>query len=201
PVISVVIPLYNEEKGFQELILRINAVKAQQTFPVEVVLIDDGSTDATPELMKNLALQDADYHCIFLSRNHGHQLALTTGMAFARGSHAVMIMDGDLQDPPELLPRFYQKIEEGYDVVYAIRRKRKESWLKRASYWAFYRIQRAVTEFDIPLDSGDFSMMSRRVVEQMNAMPEQSRFIRGLRSWVGFKQTGLEYERDERHAG
>lgn len=201
PVISVVIPLYNEEKGFQELILRINAVKAQQTFPVEVVLVDDGSTDATPELMKNLALQDADYHCIFLSRNHGHQLALTTGMAFARGTHAVMIMDGDLQDPPELLPRFYQKIEEGYDVVYAIRRKRKESWLKRASYWAFYRIQRAVTEFDIPLDSGDFSMMSRRVVEQMNAMPEQSRFIRGLRSWVGFKQTGLEYERDERHAG
>lgn len=201
PVVSIIIPLYNEEKGFEALILRVNAVKSKQTFPVEVVLVDDGSSDATPELMKNLALQDAAYHCIFLSRNHGHQLALTTGMKFAKGTKAVMVMDGDLQDPPELLDKFYEKIEGGYDVVYAIRKKRKESWFKKISYWAFYRIQRAVTEFDIPLDSGDFSMMSRRVVDEINAMPEQSRFIRGLRSWVGFKQTGLEYEREGRYAG
>lgn len=201
PVISIVIPLYNEEKGFDALIERLNVVKSQQPFPVEVVLVDDGSMDATPDLMKKLALQDPAYHCIFLSRNHGHQLALTTGMRFARGSKAIMVMDGDLQDPPELLPKFYQKIEEGFDVVYAVRKKRKESWFKKFSYWAFYRIQRAVTEFEIPLDSGDFSMMSRRVVDHLNAMPEQSRFIRGLRSWVGYKQTGLEYERDERYAG
>ena len=183
------------------MVIRLNALKDSLQYPIEIVLVDDGSSDATSELMHTLATHDPDYHCIFLSRNHGHQLALTTGMRFARGSKAIMVMDGDLQDPPELLPKFFEKIEEGYDVVYAIRKKRKESWFKKAGYWTFYRIQRAVTEFDIPLDSGDFSMMSRRVVDQINAMPEQSRFIRGLRSWVGFKQTGLEYERDERYAG
>lgn len=201
PEISIVIPLYNEEAVFHELKSRLQNIKNQVDIALEFVLVDDGSKDQTPLLMRQLAMEDASFQCVFLSRNHGHQLAITAGMACARGSKAVMLMDGDLQDPPELVADFYNKINEGYDVVYAVRKKRKESAFKRFSYWLFYRLQRMMTDFDIPLDSGDFSMMSRRVVDIINVMPERSRFIRGIRSWVGFKQIGIEYERDGRAAG
>jgi len=138
---------------------------------------------------------------VFLSRNHGHQIAVSAGMAYASASHAVMIIDGDLQDPPEMVADFYARIREGYDVVYAIRERRKETMLKRALYWSFYRILRSISDTDLPLDSGDFCMMSRRVNDILVSMPERSRYVRGLRTWVGFKQTGIAYDRDKRLAG
>ena len=168
---------------------------------IEIVLIDDGSRDNTAQLMQEIALSDERYHCIFLARNHGHQLALTAGLAHARGTEGVMVIDGDLQDPPELLLEFYPYLQQGNDVVYAVRKKRKEGLLKRAGYFLFYRILKSISYIDIPLDSGDFALMSRRVVNIMNKMPEESRYLRGMRTWVGFKQIGVEYERSERQAG
>ena len=186
---------------FSLLIARLSLVMAQSTKRIEVVLVNDGSRDNTAQLMAALALSDARYHCVFLSRNHGHQLALTAGLASARGTEAIMVLDGDLQDPPELLPDFYAKLGEGYDVVYAVRQKRKESWPKKIGYYLFYRILKSISYIDIPLDSGDFCLMSRRVVDILNQMPEESRYIRGMRTWIGFKQVGLAYERAKRQAG
>ncbi len=168
---------------------------------IEVVLIDDGSKDLTPLLMRQLALTDPRYHCVFLSRNHGHQLALTAGIAAALATEALFIIDGDLQDPPELLPEFYRLFQEGNDVVYAVRKKRKEGFIKKTAYFLFYRALKSISYIDIPLDSGDFSLVSRRVIDIMKKMPEESRYLRGMRSWIGFKQTGYAYERDERAAG
>lgn len=168
---------------------------------IEVVLIDDGSRDNTAQLMQQLALTDDRYHCVFLARNYGHQIALTAGMAAAKGTEALFIIDGDLQDPPELLDEFYAKFQEGYDVVYAVRKKRKEGVFKKTAYFLFYRFMKSISYVDIPLDSGDFSLISRRVANVLNQMPEESRFIRGMRSWIGFKQVGVEYERDARVAG
>lgn len=168
---------------------------------IEVVLIDDGSKDGTGTLMRQLALLDARYHCVFLSRNHGHQLALSAGIASARATEALFIIDGDLQDPPELLPEFYKEYLAGNDVVYAVRRKRKENALKKAGYFLFYRLLKAISYVEIPLDSGDFALISRRVADVLIKMPEESRYLRGMRSWVGFNQKGVEYERDERAAG
>ena len=202
PQISVVIPLYNESEILPLLINRLNSVADGLAQSVEFVLIDDGSKDDTANIMRALALSDARYHAIFLSRNHGHQLALTAGLSAARGTEAVMVIDGDLQDPPELLPAFYEKYaNEGYDVVYAVRQKRKENVLKKTLYFTFYRLLKKISYIDIPPDSGDFCLMSRRVVDILNRMPEESRFIRGMRSWIGFKQVGLPYERDARAAG
>ena len=201
PRVSIVVPLFNESETFPMLIQRLDALSSSLKYKVEIVLVDDGSSDDTPFLMRQLALIDAKYHCIFLARNHGHQLALTSGLAFARASEAIMVIDGDLQDPPELLPKLYSYYLEGYDVVYAIRIKRKEGWLKRTAYHAFYRILSKISYIDIPLDSGDFSLMSRRVVDVLNRMPEESRYIRGMRTWIGFQQIGVEYEREERFAG
>ena len=168
---------------------------------IEIVLVDDGSRDKTAEMMQALALSDERYHSVFLARNHGHQLALTAGLAHARGTEGVMVIDGDLQDPPELLTEFYPYLKQGNDVVYAVRKKRKEGVLKRSAYFLFYRILKSISYIDIPLDSGDFALISRRVVDIMNKMPEESRYLRGMRTWVGFKQIGVEYERSERQAG
>jgi polyisoprenyl-phosphate glycosyltransferase len=201
PQVSVVAPLYNESESFPHLVARLNAVMNASPLRIEIVLIDDGSRDDTALLMRQIALTDARYHCVFLSRNYGHQIALTAGIAAAAGTEALFIIDGDLQDPPELLPDFYAKYREGYDVVYAIRKKRKESWVKRLAYSSFYRLMRSISYVDIPLDSGDFSLISRRVANVLSQMPEESRFIRGMRSWIGFRQVGLEYERDARVAG
>lgn len=201
PQISIVAPLYNETESFPRLVARLNAVMESSPLAIEVVLIDDGSRDDTAVLMQQVALTDSRYQCVFLSRNYGHQIALTAGIAAARGQEALFIIDGDLQDPPELLMEFYQKYQEGYDVVYAVRKKRKENWFKRTAYASFYRMMQSISYVDLPLDSGDFSLISRRVADVLNQMPEESRFIRGMRSWIGFRQTGYEYERDARIAG
>lgn len=201
PQISIIAPLFNETESFPRLVARLNGVMESSPLAIEVVLIDDGSRDNTALLMQQLALTDSRYHCVFLSRNYGHQIALTAGIAAARGSEALFIIDGDLQDPPELLSDFYQKYQEGFDVVYAVRKKRKENWFKRTAYATFYRLMKSISYVDIPLDSGDFSLISRRVADVLNQMPEESRFIRGMRSWIGFRQTGFEYERDARLAG
>ena len=201
PQISIVAPLYNESETFPHLIKRLNKVMDSSDLRIEIVLIDDGSRDKTAEMMQALALSDERYHCVFLARNHGHQLALTAGLAHARGTEGVMVIDGDLQDPPELLTEFYSCLKQGNDVVYAVRKKRKEGFMKRIAYFTFYRVLKSISYIDIPLDSGDFALISRRVVDIMNKMPEESRYLRGMRTWVGFKQIGVEYERSERQAG
>ncbi len=199
--VSLLIPLYNEQETFPALIDRLKNVLNNFKHPTEIVLINDGSTDATPQLMEQVALADDRFQCVFLSRNYGHQFALSAGMQYARATQGIMVLDGDLQDPPELLPEFYNLLQQGNDVVYAIRKKRKEGIIKRLLYWAYYRIMRNISSIHIPLDSGDFCMMSRRVLNQLNAMPERNRYIRGMRSWVGYKQIGYEYNRSEREAG
>lgn len=201
PEVSVIVPLYNEESVFSTLINRLKTLACSLEFAVEFVLVDDGSGDQTPLLMEKLSMEDQNFTSVFLSRNYGHQIAVSAGMQAASGAHAIMIIDGDLQDPPELISEFYQKIKAGYDVVYAVRKKRKEGIIKRTAYWMFYRLLRSISKVEIPLDSGDFCMMTRRVNDTLVAMPEQSRFIRGMRTWVGFSQIGIEYERQKRQAG
>ncbi len=201
PKINFVIPLYNESKVFTALIDRIKNVIDKSPHSIEVILIDDGSKDDTAQLMTALSMQDKRFHAVILSRNFGHQLALTSGLSLVNATNAIMVIDGDLQDPPELVDEFYKHYEQGYDVVYAVRKKRKENIFKRAAYSIFYKILRSISYIEIPLDTGDFSLMSRKVVDTLNAMPEESRFIRGMRSWIGFKQIGIEYNRDEREHG
>lgn len=201
PEISIVIPLYNEEDTFDTLIKRIKELCSSVPFKVEVVLVDDGSSDQTSSLMYNLGLNNSLFTCIFLSKNHGHQLAVSAALANISATKGAFIIDGDLQDPPELLMSFYEKMKEGYDVVYGVRKKRKEKFPKKTLYWLYYRILKYISEIDIQLDSGDFSLISRRVVDYMVLMPEKSRYLRGMRSWLGFKQYGYEYERQARYAG
>lgn len=201
PTLNYVIPLYNEEEVFHKLIVRLNSILDVSQETIQVILVDDGSKDNTASLISKLAQIDCRYIAVLLSRNFGHQIALTAGLAQVTASEAVMVLDGDLQDPPELIEQFYTKLKEGYDVVYAIRQSRKEVWWKQWAYAGFYRLQSKLTNIAIPIDSGDFCLMSRRVVDCLNAMPEESRYIRGMRSWVGFKQTGITYHRDARADG
>lgn len=201
PQISIVIPLYNEEKTFNKLVERITGILNSFEINTQVVLINDGSSDNTPFLMQLQSEKDKRFKSVLLSRNHGHQIAVSAGLYYADAQQAVMIMDGDLQDPPELIKDFYSKLQEGYDVIFAIRKKRKENFILRSAYWLYYRLQRAVSNFNIPIDSGDFCMVSKRVRDIIVSMPEESRYLRGMRSWVGFKQFGYEYDRDERFAG
>jgi polyisoprenyl-phosphate glycosyltransferase len=200
PALSLVIPLYNEGAVFGLLRRRLEAALPLLPAPVEVLLVNDGSSDETGRLMDELCAADARFIGLHLSRNFGHQVAVCAGLDHARGD-AVAVLDGDLQDPPEILPAFYAKLQEGYDVVYAVRRARKENPMLRVLYWGFYRILAALTPMQIPLDSGDFGLMSRRVVDALKGMPERRRFVRGMRSYVGFRQTGLAYDRDERAGG
>ncbi len=201
PQVSIVIPLYNESEVLPHLVERVNKLINASPLKIEVVLVDDGSKDDTAVQIQQLSLTDDRYQCVILARNYGHQLALSAGLAAATGTEAIMIIDGDLQDPPELLSAFYELYKQGNDVVYAIRKKRKEGLLKKVSYHIFYRILRSISYIEIPLDSGDFSLVSRRIVDVLNQMPEESRYIRGMRTWIGFKQIGYEYDRDERQAG
>jgi dolichol-phosphate mannosyltransferase len=199
--ISIIVPLYNEELVFEQLIKRLRSVVSSTDFSCEIILVNDGSSDNTAALIEAICEEDKRFTGIILSRNYGHQLAVSAGMAYVRGKKGAMIIDGDLQDPPELVTEFYKLLENGYDVIYAIRKNRKETFFKKLAYSAYYRLQKKISSFNIPIDSGDFSMLSKRVVETMNEMPEQSRYLRGMRAWVGFKQIGFEYDRDERHAG
>jgi glycosyltransferase involved in cell wall biosynthesis len=198
--ISVVIPLYNEQENIFELYRRLTPTLQTLGSLYEIVFVDDGSGDATPRQLDELALRDPHLSVVHLSRNFGHQAAVSAGLDLARG-HAVMIMDGDLQDPPEVVPQFIQKWREGYEVVYAVRQQRKEGLFKRAGYFAFYRLLNAISDLDIPLDSGDFCLMDRRAVNALKDLPERKRFVRGLRTFIGFRQTGLAYERAAREAG
>jgi glycosyltransferase involved in cell wall biosynthesis len=199
--ISIVVPLYNEEAVFDSLIQRLTSVINNTPFVCEVILVNDGSSDRTAELIEQICAKDHRFTGILLSRNYGHQLAVSAGLMNVRGKKGAMIIDGDLQDPPELVNEFYALLTDGYDVIYAIRKNRKEGFLKKLAYSTYYRLQKKISSFNIPIDSGDFSMLSRRVVDTMNQMPEQSRYLRGMRAWVGFKQIGYEYNRDERQAG
>ena len=199
--ISIIVPLYNEEAVFDQLIQRLINVIEKADFICEVILVNDGSSDNTATLIENICNKDNRFTGVLLSRNFGHQLAVTAGLANVQGKRGAMIIDGDLQDPPELIIDFYELLLAGNDVIYAIRKNRKESFFKKLAYSAYYRLQKKISSFNIPIDSGDFSMLSRRVVDIMNEMPEQSRYLRGMRAWVGFKQIGFEYDRDERQAG
>jgi glycosyltransferase involved in cell wall biosynthesis len=166
----------------------------------ELIFVNDGSHDRTPTILDDLAAADPHVRAVHLTRNFGHQAAITAGLTVARGD-AIAIMDCDLQDPPEVLPDFIAKWQEGYQVVYAIRQKRKEWFGKRLAYWAFYRMLAKISDLKIPLDSGDFCLMDRSALDLLNSLPEKQRFIRGLRTWVGLKQIGVKYERAARQAG
>lgn len=197
-LISVVIPLFNEGENLPELVGRLTSSLEGRHY--ELVMVDDGSSDDTREQLAKLATRRNELKCVSLSRNFGHQAAITAGLQHASGD-AVVVMDGDLQDPPEAIPGLISRWLEGYDVVYAVRQHRKEGPLKRAAYSGFYRILSRLSYLDIPLDSGDFSLMDRRVVDLLNHLPERNRFVRGIRSWVGFQQVGMEIERGARAAG
>jgi glycosyltransferase involved in cell wall biosynthesis len=203
PTLSIVVPLYNEQDNVAPLLERITAIaeRLPGAPAYEIVLVNDGSTDATLERIREQMRRRRGIVLVNLSRNFGHQLAATAGLDHARGE-AVVLMDGDLQDPPELIADFVAKWRDGYDVVYAVRRTRKgESAFKLFTAKLFYRIIKRLTRVDIPVDTGDFRLMSRRVVEALRRSPERHRFLRGLVSWVGFRQIGIEYDRDVRHAG
>lgn len=197
---SIIIPIYNEELTLPELRTRLIAATAALDEPFEVLLIDDGSKDRSFELMKEIHHRDARFKILRLSRNFGHQIAISAGMDLAKGD-AVILMDGDLQDPPELLPQMIARWKEGYDVVYTVKTSRKENRLKRLAFTAFYRILHALSSVKIPMDAGNFSLMDRKVVEVMKQIPERHRYISGLRAWVGFRQIGIEYDRGARFAG
>ena len=201
PRISVAIPLHDEEHVLPELIGRLAAVlDGLQGGPHEIVLVDDGSVDRTFELIRDAAAGDGRVVGIRLSRNFGHQAALTAALETVSGDVTV-IMDGDLQDRPEEIPRFLAEHARGYDVVYAQRTQRKEGLALRGSYFVFYRLLNRFADLEVPVDSGDFALVSRRVVEQLNRLPERHRYLRGLRTWVGFPQTGISVERDRRAGG
>jgi len=202
-LLSILLPAFNESAVLPLVYSRLSALAdtlAGMGLDYELVFVNDGSRDATPEILDGYARSDPRVRAVHLTRNFGHQAAVTAGLSLARGD-VVAIMDCDLQDPPEVLPEFLSRWREGYQVIYAVRRKRKESVLKRAAYWSFYRLLAAISELDIPLDSGDFCVMDRQAVDLLNTLPECQRFIRGLRSWVGLKQIGVEYERDARQGG
>jgi glycosyltransferase involved in cell wall biosynthesis len=198
--LTVVIPLYNEEANLPELHRRVRETLEGRGIAYRLLFVNDGSRDGTLDLLRRLASSDSRIRVLSLSRNFGHQISISAGIAHADGD-VVVVMDGDLQDPPEVIPDLLGKWSEGFDVVYAVRRKRKEGIVKRAAYSVFYRLLRAVSSVEIPLDSGDFSLMDARVVELLRSFPERSRFVRGLRSWVGFRQTEWAYERMARHSG
>lgn len=201
PRVSVAVPLYNEASGIPELLRRIGAALDRLPGgPHEIVLVDDGSTDASLALLEAAAAGDERLVVLSLSRNFGHQAALSAALDQVSGDVTV-VMDGDLQDPPELIPAFLEQYARGYDVVYAQRLRRKEAWWLRLCYFLFYRALRRLSSVAVPVDAGDFGLMSRRVVEQLRQAPERHRFLRGLRSWVGFRQQALPVERQERRAG
>lgn len=201
PTISIILPVYNERENLPELKERLTPILEECAGgSFEVLFVDDGSRDGSDLIIDGFHDRDPRFKAIHFSRNFGHQAALQAGLDAALGD-AIGLMDADLQDPPELLEKFIEHWRQGYDVVYAVRKKRKEAIWKRAAYAAFYRTMKAISEIDVPLDAGDFCLMDRRVVDTLVSLRERNRFLRGLRSWVGFKQIGVEYERDARHAG
>src|SRR5215467_1150628 len=199
--VSIAVPVYNEETIITELVRRIRSVIDELPGgPHEIVIVDDGSTDGSFDLLTRMAAEDSRLIAISLSRNFGHQAALTAALDHVSGD-VVIVMDGDLQDPPEVIPQLLEQYWNGFDVVYAQRAARKENWLLRACYYLFYRGLLLFSNIRMPLDAGDFGLISRRVLDELRALPEHHRYLRGLRSWVGFRQTAVVVERAERLAG
>lgn len=201
PIFTIIAPIYNEIENLPLLYARVREVMEQTGETWELILVDDGSRDGSTEVMRKLAAQDDRVRPVIFARNFGHQIAVTAGMDYSRGD-AVLIIDADLQDPPEVMLELIQKWREGYQVVYAVRKERAgESAFKLKSAALFYRFINKLTDIKIPLDTGDFRLLDRKVVDVMNHMPEKHRFLRGMGAWVGFKQIGVEYNREARHAG
>ena len=201
PVYSIVAPVFNEADSLPEFLARLGEVMKKLGDPWELVIVDDGSKDRTAEIIHQHAAKDKHIQPLLFARNFGHQIAVTAGMDYARGQ-AVILIDADLQDPPELIPELVANWRDGYEVVYAVRKQRQgESFFKRITASAFYRLINRITEIDIPLDTGDFRLMDRRVVDVLNQMREHHRFLRGMSAWVGFSQVGVPYDRAARFAG
>ena len=201
PKYSIVIPIYNEQDVLEELYQRIEAAMDGQDEPWELILVDDGSGDTSAEIIEELHQKDERVKGISFSRNFGFQEAVTAGLEASRGE-AVILADADLQDPPEVFPEMISKWSEGFDVVYGIRTHREgETWFKKLTAKLFYRIIRRITSVEMPVDTGDFRLMDRRIVNTILGMPERNRFLRGMVPWVGFKQAGIYYERQPRYAG
>jgi glycosyltransferase involved in cell wall biosynthesis len=199
-LLSIVVPCFNEEDVIRLTHRRLVDVLGKTGFCLQIVFVDDGSDDGTPDIAAEIAKSDPRVKTVLLSRNFGHQAAVSAGLADADGD-AVVVMDADLQDPPEAVIQMIEKWLQGADIVYGIRTKRKESLLKRAAYSLFYRAYQRLANIDVPVDAGDFSMLDRKVVDIINALPEKNRFFRGLRAWSGFCQVGVAYERQPRAAG
>jgi dolichol-phosphate mannosyltransferase len=200
-LISVIVPIFNEEAVIPELHRRLSAVLTSLAETYEIVYVNDGSRDGSLAQLQGLTAQDRHVRLVDLSRNFGHQIAITAGMDYTKGD-AVVVIDADLQDPPEVIPELIAKWREGYDVVYAVREQRQgESLFKRATAAGFYRLISLITNVDIPIDTGDFRLMSRTAIEGLKRVREKNRFVRGLVAWLGFKQTGVKFVRHERYAG
>jgi polyisoprenyl-phosphate glycosyltransferase len=200
-LLSVVVPMYNEEEVIEVTYRRLKAVLDTLGDTYEIVFVNDGSRDRTSDIVRVICAADMNVKLIEFSRNFGHQIAVTAGMDHASG-RAVVLIDADLQDPPELIVQMVAKWREGFDVVYGRRSERKgESWFKKTTAAAFYRVLHSMTSVNIPLDTGDFRLMDRKVCDALTSMRENSRFIRGMVSWAGFKQTSVDYVREERFAG
>ena len=201
PMISIIAPVFNEADCLEELYNRISEVMGTVQESWELVLVDDGSTDGSTDVIRRLAVSDERVRPVIFARNFGHQIAVTAGLDYSRGD-AVAIIDADLQDPPEVILDMVARWREGYQVVYAVRAEREgESWFKLFSASLFYRIIFRITDVNIPLDTGDFRLLDRQVVNVLNQMRERHRFLRGMTSWVGFRQIGVEYNRVARYAG
>jgi polyisoprenyl-phosphate glycosyltransferase len=201
PTFSIIAPIYNESQSLHELYRRTKEVMDSVDDAWELVMVDDGSTDGSTDIIRQLAADDPCVRPVIFARNFGHQLAVTAGLDYSRGQ-AIVIIDADLQDPPEVISEMIAKWREGYEVVYAVRGEREgESWFKLATASIFYRLIYRITDVKIPLDTGDFRLLDRKVVDVLNQMRERHRFLRGMSVWVGFKQTGVEYRRAARFAG
>ncbi|MCM1984784.1 glycosyltransferase family 2 protein [Lyngbya confervoides] len=197
---SIVIPIYNEADNLLALHQQLQAVLGPRPDAYEIIFVDDGSRDRSLAILRQLQHHNPNLRYLSFARNFGHQIAVTAGLQFAQGQ-AVIVMDGDLQDPPTLIPVLIDHWRQGYKVVYAQRRRRDDSWIKQGTAFLFYRLLRQLTEVDIPTDTGDFCLMDRDVVQLLNQMPEKHRYIRGLRAWVGFPQTAVPFDRPNRFAG
>jgi dolichol-phosphate mannosyltransferase len=201
PTFTVIAPIYNELENIPELYPRIRDVMDQTGEPWELILVDDGSSDGSTEVIRKLAENDSRVRPVIFARNFGHQIAVTAGVDYSRGE-AVVIIDADLQDPPEVILDLIAKWREGFEVVYAVREEREgETWFKKITAALFYRLIHAITNVNIPLDTGDFRLMDEKVVAVMKQMREKHRFLRGMSAWVGFKQVGVNYKRKPRYAG
>lgn len=201
PVFSVIAPIFNELENLPLLYARVKEVMDSTGEPWELILVDDGSSDGSTDVIRKLALEDERVRPVIFARNFGHQIAVTAGMDYSRGQ-AVTIIDSDLQDPPEVILDLIEKWREGYQIVYAVRSEREgESWFKLTTASLFYKLIFKITDVKIPLNTGDFRLIDRTALDVINTMRERNRFLRGMGAWVGFKQVGVEYKRHARHAG